>query len=43
MYGSPDGGYVVVNDGTREVIQVAPSFETDPGWKPDPRIDWNKK
>ena len=42
VYGSPEGGYVVVNDKTREVIQVAPSTETDPGWKPDPRIEWKK-
>ena len=43
VYGSPEGGYIVVNDKTREVIRVAPSTETDPGWKPDPRIEWEQK
>ena len=38
VYGSKDGGYVVVNDGTGEVVQV--SDKNDPGWQPDPRIDW---
>jgi len=42
VYGSPESGYVVVNDKTRDVVQVAPSTETDPTWKPDPRIEWKE-
>jgi hypothetical protein len=40
VYGSKDGGYVVVNDKTREVIHVAPSKDVDPDWNHDPRMNW---
>ncbi len=38
VYGSKDGGYVVVNDKTGEVVQV--SDKKDSHWKPDSRIKW---
>jgi hypothetical protein len=38
VYGSKEGGYVVVNDQTGEVVQV--SDKNDAGWQPDPRIEW---
>ena len=38
VYGSRSGGYVVVNDRTRRVIQI--SDRTDAGWLPDSRIVW---
>ena len=38
VYGSKYGGYVIVNDMTRHVVQV--SDKTDPGWIPDSRIEW---
>lgn len=38
VYGSRQGGYVVVNDVTRRVIQI--SDRNDPGWVPDSRIVW---
>lgn len=37
VYGSKDGGYVVVNDKTGEVVQVG----AKENWNPDPRIKWN--
>lgn len=39
VYG-PKDGYVVVNDRTKEVVQI--SDRTDPGWIPDGRIVWNE-
>jgi RHS repeat-associated protein len=41
VYGSQDG-YVVVNDRTREVVQVS-NRNPDSGWVPDSRIKWNDK
>ena len=38
VYGSKNGDYVVVNDRTREVVQV--SDKKDPDWSPDRRINW---
>ncbi|NHZ95633.1 colicin E5-related ribonuclease [Massilia sp. CCM 8734] len=38
VYGSKDGGHVVVNDRTGEVVHV--SDKNDPYWKPDSRIIW---
>lgn len=38
VYGSRQGGYVVVNDRTGRVVQI--SDRTDPGWIPDSRIEW---
>ncbi|WP_430765327.1 colicin E5-related ribonuclease [Pseudomonas citronellolis] len=37
VYGSKEG-YVVVNDRTKEVVQI--SGRNDPGWIPDSRINW---
>jgi len=37
VYGKPSE-YVVVNDRTKEVVQV--SNKTDPGWIDDSRIEW---
>jgi RHS repeat-associated protein len=38
VYGPKEGGHVVVNDTTKEVIQI--SNKNDPNWVPDSRIDW---
>ena len=38
VYGPKDGGHVVVNDNTKEVIQIV--ITGDPNWIPDSRIDW---
>lgn len=38
VYGTKDG-YVVVNDRTKEVVQI--SDRNDPTWVPDSRIEWN--
>jgi filamentous hemagglutinin len=38
VYGSKQGGYVVVNDRTGRVVQI--SDRTDPAWVPDSRIEW---
>ncbi|MGO4571650.1 colicin E5-related ribonuclease [Microvirga sp. 2TAF3] len=38
VYGSPSGGYVVVNDRTKEVVQVS---DKNGPWAPDDRIKWN--
>ena len=38
VYGTRDGGHVVVNDKTGNVTQV--SDKKDPEWKPDSRIRW---
>jgi filamentous hemagglutinin len=38
VYGSKQGGYVVINDRTGRVVQI--SDRTDPGWLPDSRIEW---
>jgi len=38
VYGSKDHGYVIVNEITRQVVQI--SDKTDPGWIPDSRIQW---
>ena len=38
VYGSKDGGHVVVNDRTGEVVHI--SDKNDPDWKPDSRIIW---
>lgn len=38
VYGSKQGGYVVVNDRTGRVVQI--SDRTDPGWIADSRIEW---
>jgi RHS repeat-associated protein len=40
VYGSPDG-YVVVNDATREVVQVS-DRNPGSGWIPDNRINWGR-
>jgi RHS repeat-associated protein len=40
VYGTKDGGHVVVNDKTGNVTQV--SDKQDSGWKPDPRIEWKE-
>ena len=39
VYGTKDG-YVVVNDRTREVVQVS-DRKPGAGWIPDSRINWN--
>ncbi len=39
VYGDKDG-YVVVNDRTREVVQVS-DRKLGSGWIPDSRIKWN--
>lgn len=36
----PRDGHVVVNDRTKEVIQI--SDRTDPNWIPDGRIVWSE-
>jgi filamentous hemagglutinin len=41
VYGSKSGGYVVLNDVTKRVVQV--SDRTDPSWLPDSRISWSEK
>jgi hypothetical protein len=38
VYGSKQGGYVVVNNSTGRVVQI--SDRTDPGWIADSRIEW---
>lgn len=40
VYGSKDGGHVVVNDNTNEVTHV--SDKNDPNWIPDSRIKWKE-
>ena len=37
VYGSPNGGHIIVNDVTGEVTQVS---DKKPGWIPDSRINW---
>ncbi|WP_217431353.1 colicin E5-related ribonuclease [Duganella vulcania] len=37
VYGSPNGGHIVVNDVTGEVTQVS---DKKPVWVPDSRIKW---
>jgi hypothetical protein len=39
VYGTPDGGHIVVNDVTGEVVHV--SDKSNPNWAPDDRIEWN--
>ncbi|ATQ75245.1 hypothetical protein CR152_12490 [Massilia violaceinigra] len=38
VYGSRDGGHIVVNDRTGEVVHI--SDKNDPYWKSDSRIIW---
>jgi RHS repeat-associated protein len=40
VYGTKDGGHVVVNDNTNEVTHV--SDKNDPNWIPDSRIKWKE-
>ncbi|MCC8456845.1 colicin-like bacteriocin tRNase domain-containing protein [Photorhabdus aegyptia] len=40
VYGTPPNGYIVVNDRTGEVTQIAD--KTDSGWNADSRIKWSK-
>jgi len=40
VYGARDGGHIVVNDKTGDVVQV--SDRNDPDWDPDSRIDWKE-
>ncbi|SES64345.1 colicin E5-related ribonuclease [Thalassotalea agarivorans] len=40
VYGSKNGGHVVVNDNTNEVTHV--SDKNDPNWIPDSRIEWKE-
>lgn len=40
VYGTKDGGHVVVNDKTGNVTQVSDKNDSD--WKPDRRIEWKK-
>jgi uncharacterized protein RhaS with RHS repeats len=41
VYGSKNGGHVVVNDNTKEVVHV--SDKNDPNWIPDSRIEWKEE
>ena len=38
VYGTKDGGHVVINDVTGEVVHI--SDKNDPNWTPDSRIEW---
>ena len=40
VYGEPQGGHVIVNDETGQVVQVSDRF--DPDWRPDRRIKWKE-
>ena len=41
VYGTKDGGHVVVNDKTGNVTQVSDRNDSD--WKPDRRIEWKEE
>ncbi|HID8336316.1 TPA: colicin E5-related ribonuclease [Pseudomonas aeruginosa] len=41
VYGSPPNGYIVVNDRTGEIIQIAD--RNDSAWAVDGRIIWRNK
>ena len=40
VYGSKNGGHVVVNDNSKEEVHV--SDKNDPNWIPDSRIEWKE-